>query len=52
MIVQMTCNIEVSSDKDFEKLKELEHHIEYLMDLESWPEIKNVSNVKLEYMGY
>lgn len=51
MLVKMTCNIEVDSEKDLESLKVIENHVERLLDLESWPEIKSVSNVKLEAKG-
>lgn len=31
-----------------DKLKQLEHHAEYLLDLESWPEIKQIFGVQVE----
>lgn len=38
----------VDIDKqDFPKLKRLEHHIEELLDLDSWPEIQTVYDVQV-----
>lgn len=40
-------NLEVN-EEDIEEIKKLEHHIEYLLNLEEYPEIKNIYNVKVE----
>lgn len=38
-------------DGAVEKLKKLTHHIEWLLDLDSWPEIFSVSDVEIkEYL--
>ena len=34
-------------EKDIEKLQVIEHHAEYLLDLDSWPEIKSVYGVEI-----
>ena len=34
-------------EKDIEKLTVIEHHAEYLLDLNSWPEIKSVYGVEV-----
>lgn len=36
--------LEVNESK-VEEIKKLEHHVEYLLDLDSYPEIKAVKNV-------
>ena len=36
------------SDKGAKTLKKLEHHADWLLDLESWPEIKSVFDCKIE----
>lgn len=41
-------SFEVEADeKSLEELRKLEHHAEYLLDLDSWPEVKNISGVKI-----
>lgn len=37
--------------EDIEAIKKLEHHAEYLLDLDSYPEIKNVSHVEVEELN-
>lgn len=32
----------------FPRLKKLEHHAEYLLDLENWPEIESVYGCKVQ----
>ena len=34
-------------EKDFDQLKNLEHHADYLLDLDSWNEIKKVFSAKV-----
>lgn len=34
-------------EKDFDQLKKLEHHADYLLDLDSWNEIKRVFGAKV-----
>ena len=45
VIVTMRMNIDAN---DLEKLKTIEHHADYLLDLDNWPEIKSVSNVTVQ----
>ena len=44
MHVKLSMEIETSN---VEALKKLKHHIEYLLDLDNWPEIENVYNVEV-----
>ena len=46
MIVKLEINLEIDK-KDFEKLKKLEHHADWLLDLDSWNEIKSISDCKV-----
>ena len=46
MIVKFEINLEIDK-KDFEKLKKLEHHANWLLDLDSWNEIKSISDCKV-----
>lgn len=46
MIVKFEINLEIDK-KDFEKLKKLEHHADWLLDLDSWNEIKSISDCKV-----
>ena len=48
----VSMKIEVSNEKAYEELKRIEHHIEELLDLESWPEIQEVSDVHVEQDGF
>ena len=44
MHVKLSMEIETSN---VEALKKLEHHIDYLLDLDNWPEIESVYNVEV-----
>ena len=47
--MEVTVSFSIDIDKaNFPKLKRLEHHIEELLDLASWPEIQTVYGVKVE----
>lgn len=46
MIVKVEMLMGISDDS-LEEIKKLEHHAEYLLDLENYPEIKSVSDVKV-----
>lgn len=35
-------------DEAVEEIKKIEHHIDYLIDFENYPEIKSVFGVKVE----
>lgn len=45
--VKVEMNLEVDSEQAAEALKRLEHHAEFLLDLDSNPEIKSVFGVKV-----
>ena len=50
--MKVTISLSADIDKaDFSKLKRLEHHIETLLDLEAWPEIQAVYDVKAQKNG-
>ena len=46
MVVKIEMLMEISDDS-LEEIKKLEHHVDYLLDLENYPEIKSVSDVKV-----
>lgn len=46
-IVKFEATLEVR-DNAIDELKKVEHHAEYLLDLDRWPEIISVSGVKLQ----
>lgn len=50
MIVKVEMLMEISDDS-LEEIKKLEHHADYLLDLENYPEIKSVSDVKVTEVG-
>lgn len=45
--VKFTATFEVS-DNALDALKKVEHHAEYLLDLDRWPEIISVSDVNVQ----
>ena len=45
--VKVTMYLEVDENK-VENVKKIEHHAEYLLDLDSWPEIKSVHGVEVK----
>lgn len=47
VVVKLTMFLEVDK-KDVDTLKPLTHHIENLVDTDSWPEIKNIFDVTIE----
>ncbi len=51
----MKVKIEIYADidiSDFEELKQIEHHADYLLDLENYPEIKSVYSVSVTKVEY
>ena len=46
-IVKIEMYMEVD-DNSVDNLHKIEHHAEYLLDLNSWPEIKSVFGVTVE----
>lgn len=47
MNIQVTMTMEIE-DSFFEEAKKWEHHIDGLIDLDSYPEIKHVRNVHVK----
>lgn len=45
--IKLTMNLTIDADS-LDELKCLEHHIEGLLDLDNWPEIKSVYGVEVE----
>lgn len=45
--VKVVMYLEVEENK-IEEIKKLEHHVDYLLNLEEYPEIKSVYGVKVE----
>lgn len=45
-LVKLELKMEIDENA-FEALKRVEHHIEELLDLSSYPEIKNIFDVRL-----
>ena len=46
MIVNFEIKMEIN-EKDFDKIKKLEHHADRLLDLDNWSEIKSVYGCKV-----
>ena len=44
--VKITFTAEVEDDKVDELKKTVDHHLDHLIDVDSWPEIKNIYNAK------
>ncbi|MCM1215938.1 MAG: DUF1653 domain-containing protein [Lachnospiraceae bacterium] len=44
--ITVEMNIDIMGNKD-KLLKALNHHIEYLIDLDNWPEIKGIHGVRI-----
>ena len=47
MVVEITMQMEIE-DNFIDEIKKIEHHADYLLDLDSYPEIKSVFNVKVK----
>lgn len=47
----ISMRISVDDSQDIQELKRLEHHAEFLLDLESYPEIKKVSDLHVVTTG-
>lgn len=46
MKVILNCILDID-DNSYSDIKKLEHHIEWLFDLNSYPEIKSIENVRI-----
>ena len=47
MNINVSMKMEIENGS-YDKLKTLEHHAEHLLDLDEWPEIKNVYDVRVQ----
>ena len=48
--VKVTMIMDIEKLEDLEAIKKLEHHAEYLLDLDNYPEIKNVHDVHVNML--
>lgn len=48
MVIKVTMSMEIDPNALEEVAKALENHIDWVMDLDSWPEIKSVFNVQVK----
>lgn len=46
-VIKLEMFIEVDDDA-VEEIKKVEHHVDYLLDFENYPEIKSVFGVKIK----
>lgn len=46
MIVKVEMNLEIEDGK-LEEIKKIEHHADYFINLDEYPEIKSIFNVKV-----
>lgn len=47
MLIQIKMTLEITDDT-LDSMKKLEHHAEYLLNLEEYPEIRSVSDVEVK----
>lgn len=45
--VKVEMTVVLKNDEDIEAIKKWEHHIDYAIDLNSYPEIDNIHSVKV-----
>lgn len=46
--VKVTMTVVLNDDADVEEIKRWEHHIDYAIDMDSYPEIDHIEDVKVE----
>lgn len=46
--VKVTMTVVLNDNADVEEIKRWEHHIDYAIDMDSYPEIDHIENVKVE----
>ena len=46
--VKVTMTVVLNDKADVEEIKKWEHHIDYAIDMDSYPEIDHIENVKIE----
>ena len=49
--VKLTMIFDVPKVSDVDELKKLEHHVDYLLNLEGYPEIESVYGVEVEVIS-
>lgn len=45
--LELIMDLDTDFENGLEAVKELEHHADWLLDLDEWPEIRSVSNCKV-----
>lgn len=45
--LELIMDLDTDFENSLEAVKELEHHADWLLDLDEWPEIRSVSNCKV-----
>ena len=48
--VKMTMYFDVPNEEDAQGLKQLEHHADYILNLDEYPEIESVYGVKVQVL--
>lgn len=46
--VKVTMTVVLNDKADVEEIKKWEHHIDYAIDMDSYPKIDHIENVKVE----
>lgn len=46
--VKVTMTVVLNDNEDIEEIKRWEHHIDYAIDMDSYPEIHHIENVNVE----
>lgn len=46
--VKVIMTVVLKNDADVKEIKKWEHHIDYAIDMNSYPEIDHIENVKVE----
>lgn len=46
--VKVTMTVVLNNDADVNEIKKWEHHIDYAIDMNNYPEIDHIENVKVE----
>lgn len=46
--VKVTMTVILNDDADVREIKKWEHHIDYAIDMGSYPEIHHIENIKVE----
>lgn len=46
--VKVTMTVVLNDNADVKEIKKWEHHIDYAIDMDSYPEIHHIENVKVE----